>query len=105
MMARTMIDAIPPNEPPADGEGGFVSIAVAAELLNVDQSYLNRLLNEGSIPVVNRGGERMVRRLDILEYRRTRDVQRRAHLEELVRLSEEAGMDDVDYAAIIRREP
>jgi hypothetical protein len=81
-----------------------MSRAEAAKFLNVGLPYFIGLLDKGAIPTIGTSEDRVVRRADVVAYRRERDAQRRAHLEELVRLSEEAGMDDVDYAAIIRRE-
>lgn len=103
-MVRAIANTPHQNEPPADEREAVMSRAEAAEFLNVGLPYLNRLLDEGSLPSIGTDEGRVVRRADVVAYRRGRDAQRRAHLEELVRLSEEAGMDGVDYAAIIRRD-
>jgi excisionase family DNA binding protein len=66
----------------------------AAELLNVPHQHLIRLLDGGEIPSEGAGGHRRVGLADILSFKATRDVERRAGLQELVRLGEELGLYD-----------
>jgi len=63
----------------------------AADLLNVSRQYLVRLLDEGRIPCTRTGKHRRLRLDDVLSFKQTRDQQRKAKLDELTRLSEEAG--------------
>lgn len=89
----------------AHDDTDLLTFSAAADYLNVDESFLRRLLDEGALIARSSGDERVIPRAEIVAYRRRRDAERRAHLEALSRLSEEAGMDDVDYAAIIARTP
>jgi excisionase family DNA binding protein len=63
----------------------------AADLLNVSRQYVVRLLDEGKIPHTKTGTHRRLRIEHVLEYQRARDAQRRAKLDELTALSEDAG--------------
>lgn len=63
----------------------------AADLLNVSRQYVVRLLEEGQIPFSKTGTHRRIRFDDLLAFKNVRDSKRRAALEELVRLSEDAG--------------
>jgi excisionase family DNA binding protein len=62
----------------------------AADLLNVSRQYLVRLLEEGRIPCTKTGKHRRLRLDDVLAFKQTRNKQRKAKLDELTRLSEEA---------------
>jgi excisionase family DNA binding protein len=63
----------------------------AADLLNVSRQYVVRLLNEKRIPYTKTGTHRRLRIEDVLAYKEQRDAERRDALDELTRLSEEAG--------------
>lgn len=63
----------------------------AANILNVSRQYLVRLLDEGRIPFTKTGKHRRLRIEDVLEFKRERDRERRAGLDELTRMSEDAG--------------
>ncbi|WP_074955647.1 helix-turn-helix domain-containing protein [Alicyclobacillus macrosporangiidus] len=68
----------------------------AADLLQVSRPYLIKLLESGQIPYHHVGSHRRIRMRDVLEYKKTRDALRRAHLQEMVRVSEALGLYDED---------
>ncbi len=63
----------------------------AADLLNVSRQYLVRLLDDGRIPYTKTGKHRRLRVEDVLTFKEQRDRDRKAGLDELVRMSEEFG--------------
>lgn len=102
-MPRSSVRPTPVGERPEHDKAKSLTLAAAADFLGVTQSYLLHLVEEGTLTAAIESGERVIPRPVIIAYQRRRDAERRAHLDELIRLSEEAGMDDVDYAAIITR--
>ncbi len=68
-----------------------ISTQQAANVLNVSEQYLARLLDEESIPYTNTGEHRRVHVEDVLAYKYKRDRKREAALAELTRLSQEYG--------------
>lgn len=63
----------------------------AANILNVSRQYLVRLLNDGRIPYSKTGAHRRVRIEDVLAYKRQRDRDRMASLDDLSQLSQDLG--------------
>jgi len=63
----------------------------AADLLNVSQEYMLRLLDEGAVPFIKTYGHHRLRREDVLAYKEQRDANREADLTELVRITEQYG--------------
>lgn len=68
-----------------------LSIDAAAIALNVGREHLVQLPDEGPIPFSGGGDSRLVARSDLLAFKARRDAERRKGLEDLTRLSEEAG--------------
>lgn len=69
----------------------------AANMLNVSRQYLVRLLDDGRIPSRKTGTHRRVRADDLLAFKRVRDQQRMASLDELTRLTEALGGYDDEF--------
>lgn len=63
----------------------------AANILNVSRQYVVRLLDDGRIPYRRTGTHRRIRMEDLLAYKRQRDRDRLASLDDLTRLSQEFG--------------
>lgn len=61
----------------------------AAEILNVSRPYLKRLLDQHVLPYEMVGTHHRVRLGDVLEYLDSKDAERRAALDEMVREGEE----------------
>ena len=73
-----------------------IMIEQAAEILNVSARYLVQILDEGQLPFYTDGSERRIRLSDLMEYKQRRDAARRTAMEELYRISEEAGLYEID---------
>jgi excisionase family DNA binding protein len=63
----------------------------AAELLSVSRPFFIGVLESGAIPHRKIGRQRRVLMKDVLGYKKTMQVNRRAALDELVEASEDAG--------------
>jgi excisionase family DNA binding protein len=61
----------------------------AADLLNVNRSFLVGLLDAGQMPHRNEGADRRVRFVDLMIYKRRRDAESEAALKELAALSQD----------------
>lgn len=65
----------------------------AADLLGVSRPYLIKLLGEGALPsTLTAGSHRRLRLADVLAYRRVRDRERRAALDEMSAEAERLGL-------------
>lgn len=80
---------------PMDAE--YLTLQEASDLLNEDRSYVAQLLDEGVIPSVGEGQQRQILRDDLLAYKQARDAIRVRALDNLSLLSQEAGLDQIDF--------
>ncbi len=65
----------------------------AADLLNVSRPYLIGLIDQGALPCTRTAGHhRRLRLADVLAYKRARDTERRAALDEMSAESERLGL-------------
>lgn len=63
----------------------------AADILNVSRQYLVRLLDDHKLPFHKTGTHRRVRMEDLLTYKRVRDRERMAALDQLSQISQALG--------------
>jgi excisionase family DNA binding protein len=64
----------------------------AANILNVSRPFLVKLLDEGAIPYIKVGSHRRIRFKDLIIYKEHRDRKRRKLLDQLIEMTEEAGL-------------
>ena len=64
----------------------------AANILNVSRPFLVKLLDEGAIPCIKVGSHRRIRFKDLIIYKKHRDSKRRKLLDQLIEMTEEAGL-------------
>ena len=76
-------------------ESSELTTKQAAEMLGVSRPFLIRVLEAGEIPYRKVGRHRRVLMKDILAYKQSMQVKRRAALDELVTASEEVGGYDL----------
>ena len=68
-----------------------VSIQEAADILNVSQPFLVKLLEQGKIPSIKVGSGQYIRFKDLMKYKQKRDMQRREGLKEITQFLQEEG--------------
>jgi len=85
---QTQNAAPAPSEQPQSAE---LSLEEAADILNVSPIYLSGLLDSKAIPSSGAGRLRRVPLIDLIAYKRKRDAERRAALDELTAMSQEFG--------------
>jgi excisionase family DNA binding protein len=66
----------------------------AADLLNVSRPYLIKLLEQGELPYIMVGTHRRVKFDDLMKYKQQRDAKRSQLLQQMIDISEEAGLYD-----------
>lgn len=72
-------------------ESSELTTKQAAEVLGVSRPFLIRVLEAGQIPFRKVGRHRRVLMQDVLAYKKTMQIKRRAALDELVKASEDMG--------------
>jgi excisionase family DNA binding protein len=80
--------------------GPLVSRYQAAELIGVPLNYVERLVNEGELSLVDAGPTKLLSRDAVLDFRRGYKARQRESLEELARISQEMGLYDLDYSSV-----
>ena len=73
-------------------ESSELTTKQAAEVLGVSRPFLIRVLEAGQIPFRKVGRHRRVLMQDVLAYKKTMQIKRRAALDELVKASEDIGL-------------
>lgn len=68
-----------------------VTLAQAANILNVSPTFLVELLEAGEIPHLEADGDRLIRFEDLMVYKEKRDKKRGQLLDKLIEVSQEAG--------------
>lgn len=76
-------------------ESSELTTKQAAEVLGVSRPFLIRVLEAGQIPFRKVGRHRRVLMQDVLAYKKTMQINRRAALDELVKASEDMGGYDL----------
>lgn len=74
----------------------MLTTSQAADMLNISRPTLIRLLEDGAIPFQMAGTHRRILLRDVTEYRIKQRARTNEALEELVRISQDAGLYDED---------
>jgi excisionase family DNA binding protein len=82
---------------PVDKE---MSTQEAADMLNMSRPHLVKLLDAGEIPFTKTGRNRRVMFGAVVQYMNKRKQERREHLREMIRRSEELGVYDMEEFAM-----
>lgn len=69
----------------------------AASMLGVSRTHVCSLVDAGTLPVEYRGTHRRLRTSDVLDHLRRQRAERKAALDEISRLSHEAGLYDDNF--------
>lgn len=75
----------------------LLTTSQAADQLGISRTYLLRLLAGGKIPYTMRGTHKRIKIEDLLAYRRRQSEQRSAALDQVARVSREAGLYEDDF--------
>lgn len=75
----------------------FVTTGKAASMLGVSRTFVSRLLDAETIPFEYRGTHRRIRTTDVLAYLEHRRRERADALDEISRLSRDAGLYDDEF--------
>ncbi len=73
-----------------------LTIQEAANLLNVSQPFLIKLLEEGKIPCFKAGLQQFICSEDVIKYKKQRDTQRREGLRKLTQFLQNEGFYEDD---------
>lgn len=73
-----------------------LTIQEAADILNVSQPFLMKLLEEKNIPCTKVGSYQYIRFEDLMKYKQQRDIRRREGLRELTQFLQEEGFYEDD---------
>jgi excisionase family DNA binding protein len=76
-------------------ESSELTTKQAAEILGVSRPFLIRVLESGDIPYRRIGRHRRVLMKDVLSYKQTTQIKRKAAMDELIKVSEEIGGYDL----------
>lgn len=98
-MATRTREKRPTTESTPQRDAEYCTLQEAAEVLNEDCAYVARLLDAGAIPSTGKGRQGRIRRDDLLAYTQKRDAIRARALDELSLLSQEGGLDQIDFVA------
>ena len=71
----------------------------AANILGVSRPFLIKLLEQGEIPYSKVGTHRKIYLEDLINYKEKRDKQREEALDELINMTEELGLYELDEKA------
>ncbi len=66
----------------------------AAKLLDVSRPFLVKLLDEGKIPSFKVGSHRRIHLEDLMRYKKLRDAEQKAAIDEIAQLSQDLGLYD-----------
>jgi len=80
------------NVAPQLATRAWLTVAVAADLLNVSLPYFDQLLQRGDVCSRGLNSRRRVRYQDVIDYKRRTDGRRRVALDELAAQAQELGM-------------
>ena len=73
-----------------------ITLEQARAILKVSEQYLMKILDDGELPYHTVGSDRVIVLSDLMYYKRKRDSARRKALEELIRISEENGLYEIN---------